>query len=149
MKYVILFLYCGLFIKCTDPVVIVPVAKENEAIKQAKAYTNPALINGSSFGHYFQSLYRLGLYNDLLLFTECGSVQRFGKNLILSFYQSKLRFDFELGKLTNVYRKGDTLELTYSKAQIDATRRLIRLQVLVENDTCKLVLHNLNANPFF
>lgn len=149
MKYSILFLYCGLFIKCTDPVVIVPVAQKNEAIEQAKAYTNPALINGSTFGHYFQSLYRLGLYNDMLRFTDSGTVQILGKEQILIYFKTKLKFDYELGRLTNIASRGDTLELTYSKAQIGATRRVIRIEVIVENDSCKLVLHNLNANPFY
>lgn len=149
MKNFISFLFCLVVFGCTSPVVVQPTSQEGHAFQKANTYSNPALINGSSFGHYFQCLYRLGLFNDMLRFTESGSVQRFGKDQILSFYQSKLKLDYELGKLTNVMRRGDTLELTYSRAKIDATRRVIRLRVIVENDTCKLILPNLNPNPFY
>lgn len=149
MQYIILFMFCLLIVGCNNPIVVKPTSQEKHTYERVITYSNPVLINGSSFGHYFQSLYRLGLYNDMLKFTESGTVQRFGKEQIFNFYQSKLKFDFELGKLTNVFRRGDTLELTYSETRIEATRRIIRLLVLIENDTCRLILPSLNANPFY
>lgn len=149
MRYLILILFCGAFIKCTSPVVVESAPKKSQVFEQVNTYSNPALVNGSNFGHYLQGLYRLGLYNDMLRFTERGTIQRFGKDQILLYFKTKLKFDYELGKLTSVYNKGDTLVLTYSKAMIDATWRTIRIDLIVENDSCKVVLLNINPNPFY
>lgn len=149
VKLILLVLYCGISFKCSSPVAndAAPFVKQEEV--PAKTYSNPALINGSSFGHYFQSIYRLGRYEDMTKFTASGCVYKYGQEQLESYYQNKFKFDFELGKLSNLTRKGDTFFLSYSKAQIDATRRLIRIEVTAENDSAKLILSNLNENPFY
>ena len=149
LKLLIRVLFCLVLVACKTPPQSKPPAQHIEFGEQLSSYSNPVLINGSTFAHYFQSLYRLGLYNDMLKFTSTGTVQQFGKSQVLDYYQSKLKFDFEIGKLTSVLRRDDTLELRFTYAQINATRRMIRIMVLVEGDSCKVVLHNLNSNPFY
>jgi len=148
MRLILLILLCGFFIKCSSPVVDNPSLLTKKEKIQANSYANPTLINGSSFGHYFQSLYRLGRYEDMTKFTDSGSVSKYGQTQLVHYYQNKFKFDFELGKLSNLTIKGDTFFLSYSKAQIDATRRLIRIAVVVENDSAKLILSNLITNHF-
>lgn len=149
LKLVIPVLFCLAPVACNTPPQSKPLAQHIKSNDQLASYSNPILISGSTFGHYFQSLYRLGLYSDMLKFTSTVTVQRFGKSQVLDYYQSKLKFDFEIGKLTSVLRRDDTLELRFTNAQINATRRMIRIMVLVEGDSCKVVLHNLNSNPFY
>ena len=149
VRYLILILFCGVFIKCSSPDLVDSASHKSEVFVRRNTYSNPALIDGSSFGHYFQSLCRLGLYSDMLKFTESGTVKKFGRDQLLLYFKTKLKFDYELGKLTNIFNTGDTIMLTYSQSHIDATKRLIRIALLVENDSCKLLLHNLNDNPFY
>lgn len=115
---------------------------------QDTLYKNPALIYGSSFGYYFQSLFRNARYNDLIKFTSNQTRSKLGDKNLLNYYESTFRFGYQLGPLSNITQEGDTLVLTYAKANIMATKRIIRIRVLIENDSCKLVLSNLKANPF-
>ncbi|WP_317897143.1 hypothetical protein [Aurantibacillus circumpalustris] len=149
VKRLLLLFHCGILFRCGSPVVnnTVPIAKQENF--QSKPYLNPALINGSSFGHYLQSLYRFGRCEDLIKFSSSGSVHKFGHTQLLNYYKSKMKFDFELGKLSNITSNADTFVLIYTRAHIDATRRLIRIKVVIENDSCKLILPNLNPNPFY
>lgn len=111
-------------------------------------YKNPALIYGSTFGHYFQSLFRNARYSDLLKFTSLESRNKFGEQNLLKYYKEQFCFGYQLGPLSNITSQGDTVILTYAKANIIATKRIIRIRVLIETDSCKLVLSNLKPNPF-
>lgn len=111
-------------------------------------YKNPALVFGTSFGHYVQSLFRNARYSDLLMFTSSQTRTKFGDKELLKYYKEQFRFGYQLGPLSNIKLEGDTLVLTYAKANIIATKRIIRIKVLIENDSCKLVLSNLKPNPF-
>ena len=104
-------------------------------------YSNPALIYGTSFGNYLSQLYRQGSYSDMLLFTHSESITTFGKEKILSFYKEMI-WGYDM-KLNSISRQNDTLILNYS-AVINNTRKIGRLPVLIENDTCKLLLTELS-----
>ncbi len=149
VKLIFLILHSAIFFKCSSPVSTNAALFVKQEEVPEKPYSNPALMNGSSFGHYLQSLYRFSCYEDMTKFTASGCVSKFGQAQLVSYYQNKFKFDFELGKLSNLTIKGDTFLLSYSKAQIDATRRLIRIAVVIENDSAKLILQNLNTNPFY
>ena len=105
------------------------------------------LIYGSSFGNFFQALYRINRFDDMVKFTSKGSRKKFGDKAILGFYKNDFHFDFELGKLTSIQKSGDTSNLIYSNAIIFSTRRKVVLETVNENDSVRLVLHTLK-NPF-
>lgn len=116
--------------------------------KKTKPFANPLIIYGSSFGHFFQSFYRLGNYEAMLKFTATQTRIKYGSAQLLNHYKNELKFDFALGGLTNAYHDGDTICIMYSNAKIMATRVLIRLRVIVENDSCKILIPSLSPNPF-
>lgn len=148
-KKIIIGLLTLITISCSNPTNAEGEPAQAKPEKKINAFSNPALIFGSSFGHFFQCLLRLGNYNDMLKFTATKTRIKFGSAKLLNYYQNDLKFDYELGGLTNTYTTGDTITLVYSNAQIMATRKLIRLKVIIENDSCKLLLSNLNSNPFY
>ena len=113
-----------------------------------KPFANPVLIYGSSFGNYLQSLYRIGEFNDMLRFTSSQTIEKYGKDRILQFYQKEFTFGFELGKLTSKNESNKIITLNYSNSVVNATKTTIRMQVIVENDTCKILLPSLKPNPF-
>lgn len=109
---------------------------------------NPAVFLGSSFGIYFQSLYRLNQYEKMMVFTSIGSRKKYSDISIKKFYSESFYFDFTLGKLTSIKKEGNTLELIYANGKIEGTsNRKIIIPILIENDSCKVILKSL-TNPF-
>lgn len=97
---------------------------------------NPVLMNGSSFANYFQALYKLGRFDDMLLFTSKDLIAEYGKERILESYQ-KMNFAYEI-KLKSIQNNNDSsYTLNYSGVQF-ATNKIIRIDVIKENDTIKL-----------
>ncbi len=111
-----------------------------------KPCANPTLIYGSSFGNFFQALYRTNQFETMQAFTSNKTKAKFG-NQLLPYYQNEFKFDYSLGKLTNLSYRGDTVLLTYAKAYIYGTRRKVVIPCHVENDSVKIILNNLR-NPF-
>ena len=148
-KKIIIGLLTLIIIRCSNP----PIAKGEPAQAKPKSkispYSNPLIIYGSAFGEFFQCIYRLGNYEAMLKFTAAQTRIKHGSAKLLKYYRDELKFDFELDRLTNAYCAGDTITLVYSNAKIMATRKLIKLNVIIENDSCKLLLSNLNSNPFY
>jgi len=104
-------------------------------------YSNPSVFMGTDFGNFFKMLYRQGRFEDMLLFTSSQSVEKFGRDAILDFYEKDFKFGYELGRLRSETIDGDVITLNYN-ANIIATKRVIRISVVVENDSCKIVLPN-------
>lgn len=132
-----------------------PAQKENIIYSKTKdtdivssPYSNPALIYGTSFGTFFQSLYKNNNTQLMLAFTSNKSKQLYGIDAINSFYKNRFRFDFNLGKLSNVVRIQDTVKLTYANSSIYGTRRKVVVNCIIENDSTKFLLSNLNSCPF-
>lgn len=138
------------FVSCKD----VKQKQEHYAVQeqpkqiQEKPYANPAMIYGSSFAAFFQSIYRSNNYALMLAFTSERTLNRFGKAKVLSYYQHGFQFDYKLGQLSNITYAGDTILLTYSKAYIFATRRKIVVPCVVEWDSVKMLLTSLGKHPF-
>ncbi|HXB41246.1 MAG TPA: hypothetical protein VNZ49_11940 [Bacteroidia bacterium] len=124
-----------------------PVVTEQTKQKEEKPYSNPALIFGSSFGEFFQSLYRNNFYKEMLAFTSIRTKKKFGSKL-LHHYKNEFKFDYELGHLSNITQEGDTIFLTYTKAYRFATRHKVKIPCVLENDSIKLLLTNLRKNSF-
>ncbi len=126
------------------------IPKENPSEKiTSKPFANPALFygTGSSFGSYFQQLYRMDKFDEMVMFTSNSSRKKFGDDVLKGFYKSNFKFDFELGKLSCIQKSGDTLNLIYSNAIQFGTRKKIVMPILIESDSCKLLIFSLK-NPF-
>jgi hypothetical protein len=48
-----------------------------------KPFSNPSFMYGTNIGQYFQTLYRLGKYDEMLKFTSQESIKKYGKDKIL------------------------------------------------------------------
>ena len=103
-------------------------------------YANPFFIYGTDFGNFFQTMYTHGKFEDMLAFTSSQSKNHFGEDVILEFYKNELEFGYDIGKypLSNG-TAGDIIMINY-EADIMATKKIIRIDVIVENDSCKIVL---------
>jgi hypothetical protein len=106
-----------------------------------KPFSNPSFMYGTNIGQYFQTLYRLGKYDDMLKFTSQESIKKYGKDKILDYYRS-CDFGYKI-KINNRTQDGKYIILSYD-ANIMATNRVIRIKTVVENDSAKIVLNNLN-----
>lgn len=98
---------------------------------------NPALINGSDFGNIFQRYYKLGDYSSMLCLTSKISQKQFGEKHILEYYKL-MDFGYSI-KLKSANRAGDFWQLNY-EGHIAATTIYMRMIVVLENDSIKLVL---------
>lgn len=146
-KAIIVILTVILVIACKPHAKKQTTTYPQQEIKET-TYSNPALIYGSSFGEFFQSLYRNNQFEQMLAFTSGKTLNQFGRNEIRNYYMRKFKFDYVLGHLSNMVTDGDTILLTYSKAHISATRRKIVLRCFIEKDSVKLVLTKLERTPF-
>lgn len=106
-----------------------------------KEFSNPVFIYGSSFGNYFQALYKIGKFDEMLKFTSSGSISKYGKANILKMYET---MDFAYSIKLKSKTGTDTIVLNY-EAGIFATRNILRIPVIIENDTVKIVLKNLKS----
>lgn len=148
MKKAILILVCSLVLfscgnKETKETVIVKPVKSIEAKVD---FSNPAVIGGSNFGNFFISMVKTQNYDMALKFTSKESKNKFGTDVILAKYKS-FNFNYKLGNASiSKVMVGDTLKytLTYTTNEY-ATGKIKEMTLIVENDSCKLVLpDNLN-----
>jgi hypothetical protein len=105
-------------------------------------YSNPFFIYGTDFGNFFQTMYIHGRYDQMIEFTSSESIDKFGKNAILDFYKNELDFGYDIGKYPlSSGTDGDITVINY-EANIMATKKIVRVSVVLENDSCKIVLPN-------
>lgn len=102
-----------------------------------KPFSNPALFYGTSFGNYFSVLYRQGKYIEMLRFTSSNCLLKYKQNLVLRLYQ-EMDWGYNM-KLASISSQGDTLILNY-EANINNTVHMGRIPVIIENDSCKILL---------
>lgn len=147
MKYLITFLSIVLLVACENNIdnkdnsLSAAAVKDNITnVKSAKEFSNPALIYGSSFGNYFQVLYKQGKFNEMLKFTSKTSRDRFGDKAILNAYKL-MDFGYVL-KLSNMENKSDSLYLLNYEIQEMATKKILRMSTIVESDTVKLIIND-------
>lgn len=104
-----------------------------------KLFSNPAIIYGIDFGNLFRTLYKQGKYDDMIKFTSKESINEFGEDVIRDFYKNKMKFGYEIGKPHSQNVEGNMITLNYN-GDIIATKTVIRINVVIENDSCKIVL---------
>jgi len=104
-----------------------------------KPYSNPAVFYGSDFMSFMQSLRKIGNYDMMLQFTSSESIKKYGKQKVKQYYKKKFTNMSKL-KLQSVTCNSDgTKTLNYVNTSV-ATKSAASVIVVVENDTCKLVL---------
>jgi hypothetical protein len=122
--------------------IVQPAVKNPVVNPEQKAFSNPALIYGSDFGHFFRALYAQGKFEDMVKFTSSETVNQFGHDALIDFYKNKFKFGYELGTLGSITKEGNSLVLNYPKVHIIATKKVVRITVVIEHDSCKIVLSN-------
>jgi hypothetical protein len=102
-------------------------------------YSWPPLIAGTSFGNFFQQLYKQGDYQTMLRFTSDESIIKFGIESILHYYQ-QMDFGYLL-KLKSFTSERGYFILNYNST-IQATNVIVRFRLneVNEGDTAKLIL---------
>lgn len=110
------------------------------SFSQRGPFSNPAMIYGSDFGNMFKIFYAQGNYDYMLKFTSAKSIKKHGKDKVLDFYKNKFKFGYALGSLKSTTKEGDATILNYPDAKVFATKKVIRIPIVVENDSCKIVL---------
>lgn len=124
------------------------IEKENKTITSVNNHTkdsivnesklnNPVLMKGSSFANYFQALYKLGRFEDMLLFTSKELITKYGRERLLVSYK-RMNFAYEIKLKSIQTNKDSSYTLNYSGVQF-ATNKIIRVVVISENDTVKLL----------
>lgn len=128
---------CGESIKETK---IEKIEKES-SVSEIPPYSNPAIIYGSDFMSFMQSLRKTGNYELMLQFTSSESVSKFGKETIVKFYEEKFTnmSNLELKSITE--NSDGSKTMNYINLAV-ATKSATSVVIVIENDSCKLVLPN-------
>jgi hypothetical protein len=117
------------------------------SFSQKGPYANPAMIYGSDFGNMFKLFYAQGNFDYMLKFTSSESIKKHGKAKVLEFYKNKFKFGYALGSLKSTFKEGNVTILNYPDAKVFATKKVVRIPIVIENDSCKIVLSD-NLNDF-
>ena len=102
-------------------------------------FSKPAFIYGSDFMSFMQSLRKTGNYEMMLKFTSFESVERFGKEKIKSFYEKKFTNMSKLELKSVVDNSDGSKTMNYINLAV-ATKSATSVNIVIENDSCKLVL---------
>lgn len=102
--------------------------------------SNPSMMAGSDLGNLMRRLHVNGNFGDMLKFTSKDSRSRFGDKAIVEYYQ-QMEFGYTL-RLKSKFERDSVIWLTY-ETTILATVRIVRIPVVVENDTARIRLTNL------
>jgi len=148
MKQIIFILSVLILVSCGELEVkpgSLVTAKDVSSEVENKPFSNPALIYGSDFGHFFQEMYKIGDYNGMMAFTSSESIELHGEEAILEHYKN-MTFGFELGKLKNTQEEDGRISMFYL-SDIDATKVRVVLHIKMENDSCKMLIHQ-NMDDF-
>lgn len=110
------------------------------SFSQVGQLSNPRFMMGSDFGNMFKIFYAQGNYDYMLKFTSAKSIKKHGKDKVLDFYKNKFKFGYALGSLKSTTKEDDVIILNYPDAKVFATKKVIRIPIVVENDSCKIAL---------
>jgi hypothetical protein len=103
---------------------------------------NPMLFLGTTFGHFLQA----GQYEQMFLFTSNLTKELYSKRELTEFYRN-MQFSYPL-QLKSYTIEGNQFTLRY-ETSIVATVKTIQMLIVIENDTCRLVLYHLDLkSPF-
>ena len=130
--------------KRVDPLIQDELENRNTTIEQKDKqqnqnnWDNPVLIGGASFGNIINVNYQLGLFDELYRLTNSTLKSSLSKQDIINKYRN-LPMGFDLDFPINKTDENGIIWLHYS-AEINATKKIMRMPVVVEDDTCRLML---------
>ena len=130
--------------KRVDPLIQNEVENRNEKIDQKDKkndqnyWNNPVLIGGASFGNIINVNYQLGLFDELYRLTNSALKASLSKQGIINKYRN-LPMGFDLDFPINKTDENGIIWLHYS-VEINATKKIMRMPVVIEEDTCRLML---------
>lgn len=104
---------------------------------QTGAFSNPSNVYGSNFGQFFISMLRTQNYDMALKFTSKESVKKFGAAKITEKYKS-FNFNYKLVQ-KSITKDGGKTTIVYVTNEM-ATGKMKTMTLVVENDSCKVVL---------
>lgn len=107
--------------------------------------SNPGMFAGTDFGRFFQRLYINQDYDRMLNYTSRQSREKYGDMQLLDYYRS-MDFAFPL-RLKSKAIQGDTIWLNYVTT-IGATRTVVRMPVVVEHDTVRIIILSVEMKSF-
>lgn len=110
------------------------------------SYNDPCLFAGSTLPNVYQRLWINGDYSCMLKFTASQSRLKYGDDKLTEYFQN-IDFGYKLKLRSRNYEKDGTQTLN-CESQINATRKVIRFRCVIENDTAKIIIANLNMLQF-
>lgn len=121
-----------------------PTAEVPKEVIVDPSMSNPELFLGSGVGPAFMSFIKTQNFDLAIQFTSKESVDKFGREVILEKYKS-LKTNYTLKKVSTSTNGGETT-LRYTTNEF-ATSKFKDFVVVVENDSCKILLPN-NLDDF-
>ncbi|MFA5067164.1 MAG: hypothetical protein WC466_03895 [Candidatus Izemoplasmatales bacterium] len=115
--------------------------QEPETTISESNYSNPAIIYGSDFMSFMQSLRKIGDYENLLKFTATKSIEKHGENSVKKYYEENFTNMSQLELKSIVDNEDGTKTMNYVNLSM-ATKTVAPVLVVIENDSCKLILPN-------
>ena len=100
--------------------------------------SHPGFFMGSDFGRFFQTCFRHASYEWMVLYTHSSSKEKYGEDFLFNYYQT-IDFNFEIERLSAKPENDSTYIMNYNVYK-NATRKMLRMKVGIERDTCKLIL---------
>jgi len=110
-------------------------------------FDNPAIFLGSDFPTYIQTLAKLNRLQDLLKHTSSLTRAKFDDEKLLNFYD-EIQFSYPIKLKAITSSKSGIIVMMY-RTTIDATTKTIKINVIVENDTCRIYFDKLNHQAPF
>jgi len=142
VKYSVIFGFFLILSSCSDVQNQKRITNANEGkihlrtLVEKPRLSNPIFFLGTSFGQFFQMLHKTGEYHQMLTYTSQSTKQKFEDKELLDFYQ-EMNFSYTLR--LKAFKDGVLLYV----GTIDATIRTIQVNVVIEDDTCRIVFTKL------
>jgi len=114
-----------------------PTAKVSEEVSVDPSMSNPELFLGSGVGPAFMSFVKTQNFELALQFTSKVSIDKHSREVILDKYKS-LKTNYTLKKVSTSNNGAETI-LRYTTNEF-ATSKFKDFVVVVENDSCKILL---------
>lgn len=117
------------------------VKTEKNTVNTVKSdFSNPAIIYGVDFLTFFKSLRKLGKYDEMIQFTSNQTLIQYGESHLKSYYENKFT-NMSKSKLTNIEKIGESTYTLFYTNKENATKRAFQFDVVIENDSTKLILN--------
>lgn len=115
------------------------------ALTNQLTYKNPALMCGSDFLNLFKRLQLNQQYQTMMFFTSRITKEKFGEKSILEFYEKSLQLGFDVKIKSVRYNQDSTMCRLNYQATLFATKEIRTIMCVIENDTVKISLDNLQS----